>query len=138
MRRLTSYRDFDWTLLTLVALLSLISVIEIHSATMHTKFHGFGSKQIGFLAIGLVLMFAISAIDYHKLVEISPWAYGDRMKLSNLAVILAFVIGAQLAGVIGALIALPIAAIYPAIERIWLRQQVGEETVREHQAIEGE
>jgi rod shape determining protein RodA len=76
MRRLTSYRDFDWTLLTLVALLSLISVIEIHSATMHTKFHGFGSKQIGFLAIGFLLMFAISAIDYHKLIEISPWAYG--------------------------------------------------------------
>src|SRR6185312_4739443 len=75
MRRLTSFRDFDWTLLTLVGLLSLISVIEIHSATMHTKFHGFGSKQVGFLAVGFILMFAISAIDYHKLVEISPWAY---------------------------------------------------------------
>lgn len=87
MRRLTSYRDFDWTLLTLVALLSLISVIEIHSATMHTKFHGFGSRQIGFLAIGLVLMFAISAIDYHKLVEISPWAYG--ISLAGLVAVLA-------------------------------------------------
>lgn len=67
---------------------------------------------------------------------ISPWAYGDRMKLSNVAVILAFAVGAQVAGVIGALIALPIAAIYPSIERIWLREQVGAETVREHRAIE--
>jgi predicted PurR-regulated permease PerM len=67
---------------------------------------------------------------------ISPWAYGERMKLSNVAVILAFTIGAQVLGVIGALIALPIAAVYPSIERIWLREQVGAETVREHRAIE--
>jgi predicted PurR-regulated permease PerM len=67
---------------------------------------------------------------------ISPWAYGDRLKLSNVAVILAFVIGAEVAGVIGALIALPVAAIYPAIERIWLRDKLASETVREHKAIE--
>jgi predicted PurR-regulated permease PerM len=67
---------------------------------------------------------------------ISPWAYGDRMKLSNVVIILAFAVGAEVAGVIGALIALPIAAIYPSIERIWLKAQVGSETVREHRAIE--
>jgi predicted PurR-regulated permease PerM len=67
---------------------------------------------------------------------ISPWAYGGRLRLSNLAVILAFVIGAEVAGVIGALIALPIAAIYPSIEEIWLREKVGPETVREHTEIE--
>jgi predicted PurR-regulated permease PerM len=67
---------------------------------------------------------------------LGPWAYGDRLKLSNVAVILAFVIGAEIAGVIGALIALPVAAIYPAIERIWLREQLAEDTVREHKAIE--
>jgi rod shape determining protein RodA len=76
MRRLTSLRDFDWTLLTLVLLISIISVLEIKSATMHTKFHGFGEKQLGFLVVGLVLMFIISLIDYHLLVEIAPWAYG--------------------------------------------------------------
>ena len=67
---------------------------------------------------------------------ISPWAYGDRLKLSNVAVILAFVVGAEIAGVIGALIALPVAAIYPAVERIWLRNKLPNETVREHKAIE--
>ena len=35
----------------------------------------------------------------------------------------------------GALIALPIAAAYPAIERIWLREQLGDEVVREHRKI---
>jgi predicted PurR-regulated permease PerM len=67
---------------------------------------------------------------------IGPWAYGGRLRLSNLAVILAFVIGAEVAGVIGALIALPIAAIYPAIEEIWLREKLGDETVKEHNEIE--
>ena len=33
-------------------------------------------------------------------------------------------------------IALPIAAAYPAIERIWLRERLGEQVVREHAAIE--
>jgi rod shape determining protein RodA len=76
MRRFSSFRDFDWMLLSLVLLMSIISVLEIKSATLHTKFHGFGEKQLGFLAFGLLLMFVISLIDYHRLVDIAPWAYG--------------------------------------------------------------
>jgi rod shape determining protein RodA len=76
MTRLSSYRDFDWVLLGFVLLLSLISVLEIKSATLHTKFHGFDHKQIGFLAVGIVLMFLISLIDYHRLIDTVHWAYG--------------------------------------------------------------
>ncbi len=76
MQRFSSYRDFDWPLLTLIAILSVISVLEIKSATAMTKFHGFDHKQIGFLAVGLFLMFVISLIDYHLLVDIVPWLYG--------------------------------------------------------------
>jgi rod shape determining protein RodA len=76
MPRLSSYRDFDWVLLGFVLLLSVISVLEIKSATLHTKFHGFDHKQIEFLAVGLVLMFLISLIDYHRLIDIVPWAVG--------------------------------------------------------------
>jgi len=77
MARISSYRDFDWVLFGFVSLLSLISVLEIRSATMHTKFHGFDHKQIGFLAVGILLMFLISAIDYHRLLDIVwPWLYG--------------------------------------------------------------
>jgi rod shape determining protein RodA len=76
MPRLSSYRDFDWVLLGFVLLLSVISVLEIKSATLHTKFHGFDHKQIEFLAVGLVLMFVISLIDYHRLIDIVPWAVG--------------------------------------------------------------
>jgi rod shape determining protein RodA len=76
MPRFSSYRDFDWVLLGFVLLLSVISVLEIKSATLHTKFHGFDHKQIQFLVVGLVLMFLISLIDYHRLIDIIHWAYG--------------------------------------------------------------
>ena len=33
----------------------------------------------------------------------------------------------------GALVALPLAAIYPAIERTWLAEQVGPDVVENHQ-----
>jgi predicted PurR-regulated permease PerM len=69
---------------------------------------------------------------------ISPWAYAGRLQLSNVAVILAFVVGGEVAGVIGALIALPVAAAYPAIERIWLRQQLPDETVKEHEELKAD
>ena len=90
------------------------------------------------VSIPTALMVAVFYIAYNTVETyiLGPWAYGDRLKLSNVAVILAFVIGAEVAGVIGALIALPVAAIYPAIERIWLRDKLPTETVREHKAIE--
>jgi predicted PurR-regulated permease PerM len=84
------------------------------------------------------LIVAAIFIAYHAIENyvIGPWAYGDRLKLSNIAVVIAFVVGAEIAGVIGALIALPVAAVYPAIERIWLREKLPDETVVEHRQIE--
>jgi rod shape determining protein RodA len=74
-RRL-SFRDFDWTLLTFVLILSVISILEIYSATMHTKFVGFEKMQVLWLAGGLVAMFFLAVIDYHVLIEYSHWVYG--------------------------------------------------------------
>jgi rod shape determining protein RodA len=94
MRRFSSFRDFDWTLLTLVLLISVISVLEIKSATLHTKFHGFDHKQIGFLAVGLALMFVISVIDYHRLIDIAPWAYG----VGLIALVAVILVGSKVMG----------------------------------------
>ena len=69
---------------------------------------------------------------------IAPRVYGNRLRLSNLAVLLAFAVGAQLGGVMGALLALPVAAVYPTIERLWLRGAFGDDVVEEHEAIAGE
>jgi rod shape determining protein RodA len=62
MRRFISFRDFDWLLLSLVLLLSVISIFEIYSATLHTKFVGFETKQIFWLIGGLAAMFVFSLI----------------------------------------------------------------------------
>ncbi|MCU1222268.1 MAG: rod shape-determining protein RodA [Edaphobacter sp.] len=95
MPRLSSYyRDFDWILLGFVLLLSLISVLEIKSATLHTKFHGFDQKQIGFLVVGVILMFLISLIDYHRLLDVVHYAYG----ISILSLIAVLAVGTKVLG----------------------------------------
>jgi rod shape determining protein RodA len=75
MRRFLGFRDFDWPLLGMVMLLCTISVLEIYSATMHTKYSGFYSKQIFWICGGIVAMFIFAKIDYHKLIDLIPWAY---------------------------------------------------------------
>ncbi|MGA2084065.1 MAG: rod shape-determining protein RodA [Terracidiphilus sp.] len=76
MRRFLSFRDFDWTLLGMVLLLCTVSVLEIYSATLHTKYIGSHTKQLFWIAGGLAAMFLFSKIDYHRLLEWVPWVYG--------------------------------------------------------------
>jgi len=37
--------------------------------------------------------------------------------------------------VVGAILALPVAAIYPTIERHWLREPFGDDVIEEHEAV---
>src|SRR5580692_5925966 len=60
----------------MVLLLSVISILEIYSATLHTKFVGFETKQIFWLLGGLGAMFVLSVINYHRLLEAIHWIYG--------------------------------------------------------------
>ena len=53
----------------------------------------------------------------------------------NVTGLLAFAVGAELGGVVGALLAMPIAATYPTIERLWLRGPLGDDVVLEHAAL---
>jgi rod shape determining protein RodA len=76
MRRFLSFRDFDWTLLGMVLLLCTVSVLEIYSATLHTKYIGSHTKQLFWIAGGLAAMFLFSKIDYHRLLDWVPWVYG--------------------------------------------------------------
>jgi predicted PurR-regulated permease PerM len=86
------------------------------------------------------LIVAAIYVAYHLCENyyVAPRVYGNQLRLSNVVVVLAFAAGAELGGVVGALIALPVAAVYPAIERIWLREQIGGDVVREHREIEHE
>lgn len=85
------------------------------------------------LAIAMIPIY----LAYHFIENyfIGPRVYGDRLRLSSLAVLIAFAIGAELGGVLGALLALPLAAIYPTIERLWLRRAFGADVVNEHEEI---
>jgi predicted PurR-regulated permease PerM len=83
-----------------------------------------------------VLMIPIYG-GYHLLENyfIGPRIYGERLRLSNVAILVAFAVGAELGGVVGALLAMPIAATYPTIEKLWLRDQLGDDVVAEHEAV---
>ena len=74
MSRYVSFRDFDWLLLIFVLLLCGMGVMEIHSATMHTKFAGAHIKQIYWVVTGVGVMFLMSLVDYQALfsAEIRP------------------------------------------------------------------
>ncbi|MGH9486184.1 MAG: rod shape-determining protein RodA [Terriglobales bacterium] len=69
------WRDLDWLLLALVLLISAMGVVEIHSATIATKFAGVWVKQLYFLVIGIGLLLLFSRIDYKLILEASPWLY---------------------------------------------------------------
>ncbi len=86
MRRFLSFRDFDWWLLLILLVLCTLSVAEIYSATLHTKYVGFHTKQMAYIAGGLVAMFIFAKIDYHRLLDWVPWAYGVSL-VSLLAVL---------------------------------------------------
>jgi rod shape determining protein RodA len=75
MSRFVSFRDFDWTLLFLVLLISGLGVVEIHSATLHSKFAGAHLKQVYWILGGMVAMFALSVVNYHVLLERVHWMY---------------------------------------------------------------
>jgi predicted PurR-regulated permease PerM len=85
-----------------------------------------------------VALAVLSLYVIYHLVEsyfIVPRIYGQRLRLSTLAVLLALVAGNTLAGLIGAVLVLPLVAAYPIIERIWLARYLSPEVIRDHKAL---
>ncbi len=75
MSRYVSYRDFDWLLLGFVLLLCALGVLQIHSATEHTKFQGAHLRQIYWIVAGVGAMFLVSLLNYQALLERVHWMY---------------------------------------------------------------
>jgi predicted PurR-regulated permease PerM len=69
---------------------------------------------------------------------IAPKLYGHHLKVSRVAVLLSLAVGAALGGIVGALLALPTAAAYPIVERIWLHKSLGQDVLAEHARLEHE
>jgi rod shape determining protein RodA len=76
MRRFLSFRDFDWWLVLLLLAMCCVSLIEVRSTTVHTRFAAFESRQIFWFSAGFALMFVFSKIDYHRILDWAPWGYG--------------------------------------------------------------
>ncbi len=94
---------------------------------------------LGFTVSPTVAVLVLTVyVGYHFLENyvIGPMVYGNRLRLSNVAVLVAFALGAELGGVIGALLALPIAAIYPCIERVWFTGETGRDLAARHTQLE--
>jgi predicted PurR-regulated permease PerM len=88
------------------------------------------------VAIGLAVFYV--AYNMVENYYIQPKVYGRELQLSDLAVITAFLIGGTLGGVLGALIALPVAAVYPSVERIWFDGPSDADTADEHRRIQAQ
>jgi rod shape determining protein RodA len=62
-------RDFDWAMLVVVLIVCALGVLQIFSATHGTVWQGAWWKQILFIAAGIVLMWVVTQIDYHALMQ---------------------------------------------------------------------
>jgi rod shape determining protein RodA len=68
-------RDYDWWLLAILAAICALGVMEIYSATHGSSLAGMHMKQVRWLAVGFVLMFALSRLDYHLILDQAPILY---------------------------------------------------------------
>jgi rod shape determining protein RodA len=75
MNETTTTRDYDWWLLAIVTAICALGVLEIYSATHGSALVGMHTKQIRWLVIGFVLMFVLSRIDYHLIMDQAPVLY---------------------------------------------------------------
>src|ERR1700704_5389740 len=68
-------RDYDWWLLAILAAICALGVMEIYSATHGSSLEGMHMKQVRWLVIGFALMFALSRLDYHLILDQAPILY---------------------------------------------------------------
>ena len=105
----------------LVALLDLIPLAGATiAAIMVTTVAFLDSTTSGIIV--LIFFVLYQQLENHVL---QPVVYGRTVQLSPLAVLIAVLIGAELAGVVGALAAIPVAGTIQVILRDWLKHRRG-------------
>ncbi len=75
MSRYVSFRDFDWLLVGFVLIICGVGVMEIYSATLHTKFAGAHIRQVYWILGGVAGMFILSLVNYQALLEQVHWMW---------------------------------------------------------------
>ncbi|HEX2657999.1 MAG TPA: AI-2E family transporter [Polyangia bacterium] len=109
----------------------VIPVVGIIIATVPATLLALTVSPMAALAV-LCLYVAYHLVETYFIV---PKIYGQRLRLSTLAVLLALVAGSTLAGLIGAVLILPVVAAYPIVERIWLAKYLSHEVIKDHNAL---
>jgi predicted PurR-regulated permease PerM len=79
----------------------------------------------------------IAYVSYHlfETYILLPRIYGNKLKISTLSVLLALLAGGKLQGIIGIVLALPLVAAYPIVERHWLRGYLQARVLTDHKAL---
>lgn len=83
----------------------------------------------------LVVLVLYAGYHLFEAYVLVPVLYGNRLRLSTLAVLLAILAGGTLGGVIGAVLALPIVAAYPVFEKHWMDEYLHPDVVEDHSAL---
>src|SRR5882672_583258 len=75
MKQGASINDYDWWLLATAFAICGIGVLEIWSATHASHLAGMHTHQMYWIALGVILMFLFSRVDYHTIMEQAPLLY---------------------------------------------------------------
>jgi predicted PurR-regulated permease PerM len=121
--------------LPLALIAAICDVIPVLGVIVSTVPAAFLALTVSPLAAALVIVLYLL---YHLLENyvIVPRVYGRGLQLSSLAVLVTLIVGGALAGIVGAILALPVVAAYPLLERIWLQNYLSDDVLTDHSALE--
>lgn len=126
----TLFGVFTFTVLTVVdvpqaILLALIAAVAdaipiagVFIATVPAALVALAAPEGG-ITTAIIVVVAYTAYQQVENYLIVPRVFGNTLELSSFAILVAVLIGGQLLGIIGVILALPLAAAVPVIERIW-------------------
>lgn len=71
-------RDFDWLIAGAALLVGILGLFQVYSTTINTKSYSAFSQHVIWLVLAIVVFTAVSHINYHHLVSLSPvlWVIG--------------------------------------------------------------
>jgi len=75
MAHYRSLRDANWTLMAVALVISGLGVVQIYSATNNRDWSDAWWRQIIWICLGIVLVWVISSVDYHHLLDRVPLMY---------------------------------------------------------------
>jgi predicted PurR-regulated permease PerM len=116
----------------LVAVCDVLPILGIFVSTVPAVLFALTVSPLAAAAV-LALYLLYHAFENYVII---PRVYGKRLRLSTLVVLLALILGGTVGGVVGAVLILPLVAAYPIVERIWLRDYLGQEVAADHRVLE--